>query len=713
MLREKLKEDLPYLEREPDSRSFVDLTTLDDIVVNTEFAELGKRVHIAFRKRMEHLYQLNFTTQLSKHKLPITLSIEEVRAEVQSFIRALTKSELFAFMLFADPEIFEGQASGLSELYQSFKEIRNKLLQNKDFYSKSGSQQHATPGFENRFEHFSIVNGAGVQVEVEGNQLLNQLEGYLAGKLDYSVNSGKKNSRIGIVSERRTLDKNVAKRFCYAALDILDEYYPKVSKTFPADLLSKLHIMPSSALEKWILHPISGSLGNYPLIDCIRVMNLNPINEIRYLDLILSVFSIPNKNFPKFLKTVRSHFSCKVSDPDFTLASKIRFAINDILDLLFPQRFRDTRYVSNFNALVRKVEAICGVLPFKQELINTGVILPHYESEGSFIEIWMQNAVQLNAAGNFSRKVYMATLLGYLGQDPDSKLNGKDVFVERLVSECNRPEQINFFFYALSDFHTHYLMKQPQALAFVMEHNLLSENHKGAFKQLQVCMDSFASHLGSKLQTKQPGIVEGFDTKILRQLSEYLQFLLGASECYVHVFQGVIQRVEDGKYSKRILPCLHDCSRLLKLFTSNDTIAKIQVTIAESLQSIEDILHSPNTQVIDDGLQSLVIQMCVCSIFFYKLAQLQEELEYILSVADQTHNISALTKIRLDSVPMKNGKEMAIETTSQTLETLLYQLQSKCVQVFEIFLFQESKSIFTASLAPWVVPQTVRLQYLR
>ena len=176
-------------------------------------------------------------------------------------------------------------------------------------------------------------------------------------------------------------------------------------------------------LEHWVISYILNPPKDQPAKECFVALftNLaaNPLNEIRILDIILTLYSM-DPSSQALLKEFNSYFNANLTKDEFK--SKITIFSEDLMNILeeYIQNSvnkKNALELENFDEVVAATEKIVGVLPFKNKVkIYASVDAPKNAWAGickKILELGVTNSSLLKKAINIIAKFELRDLNPY------------------------------------------------------------------------------------------------------------------------------------------------------------------------------------------------------------------------------------------------------------------------------------------------------------
>ena len=673
-----------------------------------ELAELARIVTAKFRKYFEPLLERRFEGNLRNRKFVSTLRSSDLTKELREFLNSLSRKEYIAFLLFADEEIFDRQPRQVKAILSELKFKARALLSDQNFYSGAETSSQSAiydsklSGEKSRVERLITSEADPLS---KGSSLFEELESRLLRRLDYSVNSiFQRDTDANKTKQPNGLEAN---EFDRRIMTILDEHM-EITKIegqkqqrnafpIPGELLEKLFLPVVLAIKTSLPRAVPGMLTE---------ILTESIDLIRLLDLMLVILSFPEEKASEFTKIFKNHFHF---DPIHPLKF-IKGSIYTCLFELLYYRMTNTICIQPFEELISKLEDQFGVLPLKRKLSEVSPM--KYEKDKLYIELWDTATRKAINEKFVAGKAAFACLLKIVSNSDTYEKDStrSEAGIKALIRHLNETFLATSDTYTLTKVNAFIAVKHPRLFELVLELFTTAENQtklkglKKHYEQISACITLLS-------QQKQPEGAEFSIGGLGRYLQGYDMFtahMVGLYLTLLNFIPEAINRLSNPSlYTKAQKASLSNFSKLLKQFVADGNQLQIQSIMAESLKKMEELIGDSPDQITIRFLTST----CAYVFLFYMLTQAQEELDYALSLGQELHSPELLkikSKAVDESKDKKSGKSPDRSGNTLNLDEIMFSLSSKCSKVFKIYLPD-----YVSAVVPWVIPQSIRLQFIR
>ena len=675
--------------------------------------ELGQLVKGKLRKHLELRLGDEFRKTLQEGTIAPLMRPQNIEAEIFAFTNTLSKNELIAFLTIADDEILQLFPANFENILASVRmNMMVALLSEKELFQRSNQSVSEESALLTQMRY---CFEAEEKIRPDGNYA-DQLEGYFAGDLDYRTNWLKKRTYYKSITQHRYFELQRDFSFSLYAFDLLSEANYQIK--FDSKQLELL-LVPAKDLEKWIFPLVLGvsHLFKVALTKCIAAMTLHPANEIRFIDLLLYIQSLPKSKNKEFIAEFVSYFNLhEFKQLAFYAEQDRKVLINDLIDGFFFTKLKIDFATTQFDALVKKAEKYFGVLPFKKHLQETNLLPEISQSEGTLIQ-----RLLLNTVVTPERKLlgcllpFLIEYLNSIGHLPPKD----DQLVATIIESCKRATRGLDKMFRISKIYLYRLVKNPWILAFIVENLVCSEEFFVRFEK--------ASELSEKAKTKltfvnlpqMPGVVMA-KTDLPRDEAETLLQILTCSElmieCLIQVLQEMLERLGRQKYySMKDIESLHECNKLLEGFMKNTRVLRLQKTLVVFLQSFESHLGNIEKFAYEPAFEMLFGSIIQYTIYFYKLYQIREDF-YSTLVLSEGYRSPALYKIKFEKGPNfieKKQQDAINNPESKKTEENEITTPGLISRTIGFYLNKGVLNDMTLSMVPWLVPSDVKKDFIK
>lgn len=681
-----------------------------------ELAELARVVKAKFRKTFEPILGQKFEGHLHTRRIFSSLKSSYTEKELMDFLNRLSRKEYIAFLLFSDEEVFNKQPQHIRALLFELKEKAKHLPSEKTFYQEHTSDPSKNSESKSSEEKTRLERLVTFGTKSSNKSLYDKLESLMIERIDCSVVNNHPEREIHHKPEKLVGDKEP--QFYQQVCTILDDYLEKKkANTKKQERRNNIVPIPDDLLEKFILplltlHQVSATAVANKLEETL----VEAVDLLRWLDLMLIIISLPDQKLQDLKRIFKDHFNydpiCKLS------FNAVRGIINDALSIILLPRMCEPICLGNFEVVIKKIESELGVLPLKQKLLEISSL--HYRKDSTFIQLWVGSLEKHDNERLSSPQAGEVLFAAIVETGRHWNSNAKDsVNAETVMSDYLFVFSARGLFhsikYKIPAVHMFLAAKDPKAFELLLAAYSTSEDRAKLKSLKEICENIHRALKGTKVDAKTlQQNVHLFEEKSRGLNAMHLALIRFCQEVIERFHSNLFLR-EDQKNS------LSAFSDLLKEYVSNTLPLGLFIYTVANLEKLElKIGFEPNKEALE-------FINCACSyiIIFYRLRQLQEELEYALHVAMELESQEvALLRIKSRAASMHPDKQKASLKLNKSLsaansEMLLSpqehmaRLASKCNKVFNAFVNMDRESYTIMTMVPWVIPQSIRLQFIR
>ena len=697
---------------------------LEDFLTGTnpqeELAELARIVKAKFRKTFEPILEQKFESILHSRKILSSFKSSETEKELMDFLNKLTRKEYIAFLLFADEEVFNKQPKHIQTILLGLKAKAKALLADKAFYPQAEDSNQANivdskvSGEKTRIERLIAFDS-----KAKNSNLLDELESQLLGRIDCNTTLTVFKQPENPSAVLQKLDADRRTQFFRQLYNILDEYMSKKNANVRKHQGQRILPLSADLLERLILPLLILNQSSDYISNKLKDSLTNAVDIVRWFDLSLLIISFPDDKLTDFKNVLKNHFKF---DPVLNLSMRsIKEIINYCLVTISVNCMIEPLCLGSFEVFIKKIESELGVLPLKQKLLQIAKM--DYEKDKTFIQLWL-STYSKNSKSNasYNGKV-LFTALVELARHLDSTETDSS-YVEALLNEyLTLMDDAKYFHFSnckLNDVNMFFAAKNPRVFELLLE-SCGSSINTSRLKSLKEVTDKLHAGIKSVYMTLTTG---KFSLKaqesLLKVHEEFCQYMAVMYSTLIRFILEVVERLSNPSvYTKAQRNSLVNFNGLLKQFLSNPTMLQLFSVTAGNLELIEE--------KTDGSPDSITLQFinssCSYILLFYRLTQAQEELDYALSLGQEAQS-PALLRIKSKTHSVTQEKQATFMSLDRSISSIssesplspdeiVFRLSSKCNKVFKSYVNMERESYTAMTMVPWVIPQSIRLQFIR
>lgn len=702
---------------------------IEDIIpgsnAHQELIGLARDVNSRFRKFLEPILEKRFESNLLKRQILCNFSTEDLESEIQKFMNGLSKKEYIAFILCSDEETFNKQPKHIRTILQGLRERTKSLFSQKASYENVPTRSRTLitnlADKETKLEQLLTTDPS--KSSLKEADLMSKLEHSLLGKLNYDITSILKPLLDNRDFKMIRLESVRLWKYSLQVFTLINEYCEKVGVNITPLSLKKLPPLPATLLEKTIAIYCMSPFSNYLYIECLKVLLYNPYDEVRLLDLMLHVLTVPNDKMMELLKFLEDYFHFKMKQNKAEVAKELKTTLSQTFTWIFGRRSRDVTFLASFKMLIEKVENELGVVPLKQKLLFANLTDFKYTEGRSFIQEWLSIASEVSGKTDGRGQAILPILIRYFTTVTDKPVEeGEDSFLQYYLALMEDPDYFIPTFYRFSDTHLFLAAKNPRIFEVILQHCNSSKLYTQKIEALTSFADDLSNYLKTLIVAKVPFTLKAIDAKALTESMDTMRYFTDMNLALIQYFQEVIERLGNPKsYNKEHKYSIFQCTKLLKSFIGHSRMKNLQSTLVGHLEKIEATLEFDAGGGCDTQCLRLINATCCFVITFYKIHKVQEELEYVASLGQEVHSpalVRIKSKIDPESIEqpllrLDRTLSVAFKERPMNLDEIMFRLASKCSKLFKLYINFEENDHFTMSMVPWVIPQAVRLEFLR
>lgn len=733
-VRKELKNFVVAKEKTSAGASFTVDFELGDLIPGEhaphEIIELAQNVNTRFRKFLGPIFVKTFISHLQNRRIYWNLNAKDLESEAKRFITTLSKKEYIAFMLFTDEDTFREQPKQIQTVLQGLREKAKSLLAQKESYENIQGRNRTlvsklddtlTP--KTKLEKLLSTEWCA-KTNPNEVDFLSKLECLLTGKLNHNVSSVLKSILYNIESKTMRLESTRMSKHSLQILGLINNYYDKIASKTTSSTLPAVPSLPGSLLEKILIICCQSIFDSGSLAEILKVFTFNPYDEIRMLDLFQHVLSIPDENMHLFQKLIEDSFKIKLKKGHTEVSEGIKTALNTLLTKLFAYRSREIIFLADFKSMIANIEKELGVIPLKKELMSTGLTKFQYTPGRSFVQEWrLTISSKLKSKPDGCGQTGIPLLIQYFNNLTASIVEEEDP-VEKFSGLFDDPAHFSSNSYTISDMHFYLALKNPRVIEIILQLCNSSKSYDEKITLLSQFADKLNDHLKQCIKNNGLLCLQGLDTNELIHHIDDIRFFTSICVLCIQYFQEVIDRLGTSKsiYTETQRLSIICCNKQLKSFLEHPVLNKLQNNFVGHLEKLEQILESGASTELEEGSGlELINAICSYVITFYKIHKVQEELEYVITMGQEEVSSPALVKIKskgekkIEEPRLRLDRSFSVAYTEMAfcLDEVMFRLASKCAKLFKLFINYKTRDYFIITMAPWVIPQSVRLEFLR